>query len=339
MFFPAQDGECHRKSHDIAGCAYRSIRCGKNASFRSRGLQTGCRGAQHFAGGDANTPADSRWLSRRMGLWPGLREANLGLSEARRWGARRGHLWRVCGVLRLVRGQGWVHHCWRCFFLTEEVLPLFKGLVCSGSDFWWKWLPVVCSAASENFWHCRFFGLKRCTCASGVEASGEPPAAGTLWARPCHWPHPRLQAARRCLFTTMDQLRRKLTELWTRYPWKLIKLPDPLLQENAADLFFQAPACFLDCFSLKLRTVVQSKEALLHEDTLKFLAEVFDRAVPTSTCIERDFARLNRWCDRKGPKPKLSRLAAKHVVYHFRRLTETWRLKAIKEGQICKLKE
>lgn len=38
-----------------------------------------------------------------------------------------------------------------CFFLTEEVLPLFKGLVCSGSDFWWKWLPVVCSAASENF--------------------------------------------------------------------------------------------------------------------------------------------------------------------------------------------
>jgi len=136
----------------------------------------------------------------------------------------------------------------------------------------------------------------------------------------------------------MDQLRRKLTELWTRYPWKLIKLPDPLLQENAADLFFQAPACFLDCFSLKLRAVVQSKEALLHEDTLKFLAEVFDRAVPTSTCIERDFARLNRWCDRKGPKPKLSRLAAKHVVYHFRRLTETWRLKAIKEGQICKLK-
>ena len=100
MFFPAQDGECHRKSHDIAGCAYRRIRCGKNASFRSRGLQTGCRGAQHFAGGDANTPADSRWLSRRMGLWPGLREANLGLSEARRWGARRGHLWRVCGVLR-----------------------------------------------------------------------------------------------------------------------------------------------------------------------------------------------------------------------------------------------
>ena len=110
------------------------------------------------------------------------------------------------------------------------------------------------------------------------------------------------------------------------------------MQENAADLFFQAPACFLDRFSLKLRAIVQSKEALLHEDTLKFLAEVFDRVVPTSTCIERDFARLNRWCDRKGPKPKLSTLAAKHVVYHFRRLTETWRLKAIKEGQICKPK-
>ena len=58
--------------------------------------------------------------------------------------------------------------------------------------------------------------------------------------------------------------------------------------------------------------------------------------MPTSTCIERAFARLSRWCDRKGPKPQLRTLAAKNAVYHFRHLTEHWRAKARKLGVIRK---
>lgn len=85
-------------------------------------------------------------------------------------------------------------------------------------------------------------------------------------------------------------------------------------------------------FSSKLRTMLTNQEALLSDEVLLFLDAVFDRVVPTSTFIERTFARFNRWCDRKGPKPQLSSLAAKHTVYHFCNLIERWRRKQQKEG-------
>ena len=112
------------------------------------------------------------------------------------------------------------------------------------------------------------------------------------------WPQARLRATRRTLFTAMGQLWRKLLEPWERYPWVLADLP--LLsvenqQRKAQDLFAEADCC-LDSFSAKLKAVVGSPERLLEEDTLLFLSEVFDRVVPTSTFIERAFARLNRWC-------------------------------------------
>lgn len=105
---------------------------------------------------------------------------------------------------------------------------------------------------------------------------------------------------------------------------------------QAAQDFFRVRGCCLDGFSAKLKTVVEDPRGLVAAKTLKFLASVFDRLVPTSTCIERAFARLSRWCDRKGPKPQLSTLAAKNAVYHFRHLTDHWRAKARKLGVIRK---
>ena len=152
------------------------------------------------------------------------------------------------------------------------------------------------------------------------------------------WPQARLRATRRTLFTAMGQLWRKLLEPWERYPWLLADLP--LLsvenQQRKAQVFFAEPDCCLDSFSAKLKAVVGSPEGLVEEDTLLFLSEVFHRVVPTSTFIERAFARLNRWCDRKGPKPKLTTLAGKHVCYHFKNLTEQWRKKLLKSGVISK---
>ena len=141
------------------------------------------------------------------------------------------------------------------------------------------------------------------------------------------WPQARLRTARRTLLTEMGQLWRKLMAPWDRYPWKLVELPlmDQEHQKEFAADFFSQPPCCLDVFSAKLKNIVGNEAGLLHAETLLFLKEVFDRVVPTSTFIERSFARLNRWCDRKGPKPQLSTLAAKHSTYHFRAITDRWR--------------
>ena len=63
---------------------------------------------------------------------------------------------------------------------------------------------------------------------------------------------------------------------------------------------------------------------------------VFDRVVPTSTYVERVFARLSRWCERPGRKPQLSTLAAKHAVHVFRNLTEQWREEEVSKGNLVK---
>lgn len=84
------------------------------------------------------------------------------------------------------------------------------------------------------------------------------------------------------------------------------------------------------------RQLLPNQGAVLQADTRLFLAEVFDRVVPTSTFAERIFARLNRWTDRKGPKPYLTTLAAKHAVFHFRQLTERWREEEVQAGRVPK---
>lgn len=148
------------------------------------------------------------------------------------------------------------------------------------------------------------------------------------------WSQDKLRATRRCILTILGQLWRKLLEPWNKYPWKLVGLSclSEDLRERKAMEFFDQRICCLDCFSLKLRSIMGNAETLLRQDSLEFLDAVFDRVVPTSTSIERAFARMNRWCEKKGPKPQLSTLAAKHATYHFKNITERWREKCRKDG-------
>ena len=109
------------------------------------------------------------------------------------------------------------------------------------------------------------------------------------------WPQKRLRTVRRCLLTALGQLFRKLLEPWGRYPWKLFNLTK--LQGDAqragAKHFWDSRPCCLDGFSLKLRRLLDSEDSVLTDDVLLFLGQVFDRVVPTSTCIERAFARFS----------------------------------------------
>ena len=68
----------------------------------------------------------------------------------------------------------------------------------------------------------------------------------------------------------------------------------------------QADSC-LDGFIAKFRKLLPNRAAVQSPNTRVFLAEVFGRVLPTSTFAERIFARLNRWSDRKGPRPHLKR--------------------------------
>ena len=155
------------------------------------------------------------------------------------------------------------------------------------------------------------------------------------------WPQERLRGTRRGILIAIGQMYRKLIEPWRRYPWKLYDAPllEAGLQRDRARAFFAELPCCLDGFSAKLKAWLQTPEALLQEKTLTFLREVFDRVVLTSTFIERAFARLSRWCDRKGPKPTLATLAAKNAVYHFRYLTELWRERGLQGWNLDKREE
>ena len=108
------------------------------------------------------------------------------------------------------------------------------------------------------------------------------------------------------------------------------------LSDQASQAYWNEPECCLDGFSAKFRKLLPNRPALQSQDTRLFLAEVFDRVLPTSTFAERIFARLNRWSDRKGPRPHLTTLAAKHAVFHFRHLTELWRQEEQAAGRVPK---
>ena len=62
---------------------------------------------------------------------------------------------------------------------------------------------------------------------------------------------------------------------------------------------------------------------LLNSGILDFVQAAFDRVVLTSTCAERQFARLSEWSGgsttggRAGSKPQLSSIASKHCNHTF----------------------
>ncbi|CAE7226167.1 unnamed protein product [Symbiodinium sp. CCMP2592] len=175
------------------------------------------------------------------------------------------------------------------------------------------------------------------------------------------WTQDKLRTTRRCVFTIIGQMWRKLIDGWERYPWRLVELLEAYGQDEKkkiADQFLAAKECCLDSFSGKLQKLCQAKDLLTSEDAENvdaepdvdeeresflmsekcesFLAAVFDRVVPTSTYVERMFARFNSWTETKGPKLRLSQLAAKHFTQTFTHLVDNWRKQGIKAGKFKK---
>ena len=164
-------------------------------------------------------------------------------------------------------------------------------------------------------------------------------AAGGLQGSVLSWPQEKLRTTRRCVLTLTGQMWRKLIETWERYPWRLTELLQGSAQEQQqkAKEVCSRPPCCLDSFTAKL--VKQcGPDALAGEEALTFLKGVFDRVLPTSTYVERVFARLARWSETRGQKLHLAQLAAKHFTYTFSRLVESWREQAQKKGLVAKAK-
>ena len=148
------------------------------------------------------------------------------------------------------------------------------------------------------------------------------------------WPQARLRTTRRTVCTIVGQLWRKLDEPWQQYPWKLLGLlaDDERRRQACAEELLASRKCCLDNFSEKLRAMCPSAEQLLSAKTATFLEAVFNRVVPTSTDIERCFARYQRWTATRGHKLKASQLAARHYAQCMTHLVDQWRRRRIRAG-------
>lgn len=148
------------------------------------------------------------------------------------------------------------------------------------------------------------------------------------------WRQERLKITRRTLCIIIGQCWRKLVYPFQQYPWALAPLVD---SEASADekqvcgqALYSCKECQLDAFARQLRDTVP-EDAILEPDTLDFLEAVLQRVVPTSTFVERVFARLSQWATvKKGQKPKLSSICAKHICCRFQQCTDLWRKRVLK---------
>ena len=127
-----------------------------------------------------------------------------------------------------------------------------------------------------------------------------------------------------------------------RPPRAIPTKPRVSLQGSAEEQFEKArevcakPPCCLDSFTAKLAKQY-GPEVLAAEEAKVFLKAVFDGVLPTSTYVERMFARLARWTETKGHKLHLSQLSAQHFTNTFSSIVETWREKARKSGIIARV--
>ena len=112
------------------------------------------------------------------------------------------------------------------------------------------------------------------------------------------------------------------------------KVPKDERLDSAKKLLAMKPCC-LDGFTAKLFNICSSPESLAGQETLDFLRGVFDRVVPTSTFVERMFARFGKWVETKGHRLHMSQLVAKHFTNTFSSLVESWREKERKKGNIA----
>ena len=161
--------------------------------------------------------------------------------------------------------------------------------------------------------------------ASGLVHLG--PLTALYGMRVDQWPWRVRMQLQVALVLASSCLWRKLRRSLQCFPWLLVPLCDDKAseadQQAAAKRLFDSPPCCLDPgLGRRLRNSVDSWECLRQEPLRTFLKVFFQRAVVTSTFVERCFAALTRF---SKPPQSCATLAAKHTNATFAQIVEQWR--------------
>ena len=141
------------------------------------------------------------------------------------------------------------------------------------------------------------------------------------------WPQDVRRWAWAVLVVGISELWRRLVHPWRSWPWRLWEACDPCLplatRMAAAEAFAAAPNCCLDPgMSRRVRGMIHQPGDLLQGGLQAFLQAVFERAVATSTFIERQFASLAAWGDNPRAAQHVSSVSAKHMCASALRVAE-----------------
>lgn len=150
------------------------------------------------------------------------------------------------------------------------------------------------------------------------------------------WPARVHAVAWGALATAMSLLWRKLVFSWQRYPWRLARVVDsrisPAQRRSAASEFQQAAPCCLDeGLSRRVHGEIPTGSTLLEDERLcSFVGAMFAECTTTSTYVERVFAHLSRWTERRLTLPGL---AGKHTIRSFSEMVGRWRAREAGGGR------
>jgi hypothetical protein len=138
------------------------------------------------------------------------------------------------------------------------------------------------------------------------------------------------------LATAMSLLWRKLVFSWQRYPWRLARVVDSkssMAHRRSAAREFQeaAPCCLDEGLSRRIHAEIPRGSTLLEDErTCSFVEAMFAECTTTSTYVERVFAHLSRWTERRLSLPSL---AGKHTVRSFSDTVTRWRAREARSDQ------
>lgn len=150
------------------------------------------------------------------------------------------------------------------------------------------------------------------------------------------WPAGVHRVAWGALTTAMSLLWRKLVFSWQSYPWRLARVVDSkssMAERRSAAREFQeaAPCCLDEGLSRRIHAEIARGSTLLEDErTCSFVEAMFAECTTTSTYVERVFAHLSRWTERRLSLPTL---AGKHTVRSFSDTVTRWRAREARSAQ------
>ena len=137
------------------------------------------------------------------------------------------------------------------------------------------------------------------------------------------WPLSFWLKARRCLLEMFGGLWRRLVRAWDCWPWLLMNIIDPRYdmehRRRWAQIFLDANECCLDGMCRKLRKRVKRVEDFFDNVIHRFLMQLFNQAVYTTSFMECLSASYRQWISRSPRAIRVATLAAKHLCHQFNR--------------------